>query len=117
MVLLNTTEFSNIELAIRAPMYLILFSWIALHFMKVTLTASKLIDICNGWRLLQMDVVKNCANMKPKRSEEFRYLLLFIKCSKLDLGFTGLGMFQLNRSLLLTMVSAVLSYSVLAVTF
>ncbi|GIY57934.1 uncharacterized protein CDAR_451591 [Caerostris darwini] len=113
----NTTNFSSLQLIVRAPMYFVIFMWSTSNFMKVTLAGSKLIDIGEKWRLLQMDIVKNSAKKKPKRSEEFQYLLLFIKDSKLDLAFTGGGMFQLNRSLILTMSSAILSYSVLAVTF
>ncbi|GIY57935.1 uncharacterized protein CDAR_451601 [Caerostris darwini] len=117
LALLNTTDFSEFQIMFRVSMCVIMFLWTMSNFMMLTLTGSKLVDICKMWKLLQMDILKNNAKRKARRSDEFKYLLLFIKSSQLDLTFTGGGMFQLQRSLLLTMGSAILSYSVLAVTF
>ncbi|GIY58624.1 uncharacterized protein CDAR_226201 [Caerostris darwini] len=116
--MLNTTDFSSIQLVLSLPIFIIGFLWTASYFVKLTLTGSKLVDICVMWQQLQMKLVKDCAKMYQSTStEEFKYFLVFIKGSKLDLEFTGGGMFQLDRSLLLTMSSAIVSYSVLAVTF
>ncbi|GFR18155.1 uncharacterized protein TNCT_229761 [Trichonephila clavata] len=116
LVSVNVTNFTSPQLKFRVFACVIVFIWTTSNFVKLTLTGSKLVDICDLWKLLQQDIVRNCARMKVKNSKNLTYLLLFLEESKLDLEFTGWGIFRLDRSLLLTIAEAIVSYSVVIAT-
>ncbi|GFS52068.1 uncharacterized protein TNIN_427581 [Trichonephila inaurata madagascariensis] len=116
LVSVNVTNFTSPQLKFRVFACVIVFIWTTSNFVKLTLTGSKLVDICDLWKLLQQDIVRNCARMKIKNSKNLTYLLLFLEESKLDLEFTGWGIFRLDRSLLLTIAEAIVSYSVVIAT-
>ncbi|KAF8789660.1 hypothetical protein HNY73_007584 [Argiope bruennichi] len=93
------------------------FTWTIMNFIGMTLAASKMIDICKMWRFLRMDIVKHYMQVKCKHSKTLRLLLLLVKDNNIDVMFTGCGVFNLNRNLLLMMFSTTVSYSVIAITF
>lgn len=101
----------------RLAGYCIIFLWTLSSFFKLTLTGSRLIEICEKWRMQQQEIVQNCATQRSKTdSNLLAQLLVFLDVSRLDLSFTGWGMFRLDRSLILTMTEVIVSYSVLIAT-
>ncbi|GIY50748.1 uncharacterized protein CDAR_476721 [Caerostris darwini] len=116
LVTINATEFDNSIVNLKTVGCLIMLAWSSGCFFHLTLIGAKLTDICNEWKYLQQNIVHNCTRKQIYGSDVILHLLLFNETSKLNLAFTGWGMFQLDRSLLLTMVGVIISYGVLIVT-
>ncbi|GFV06269.1 uncharacterized protein TNCV_3667681 [Trichonephila clavipes] len=94
----------------------VIFVWTLSNFVRLTLIGTKIIDVCDTWRLLQKSIVKACAEAEDKSLDKLTHLLLFLEVTKVDLAFTGWSMFRLDRRLLLTMSEAIISFSVLIIT-
>lgn len=116
LVAVNLMEYSDMQAKFRTAGCIIVFIWTTSCFFKLTMTGSKLVKICNGWRLLKLDLISNCTEQSFKQQDKWMFLLLFLDVSKIDLAFTGWGMFRLDRTLLLTMTEVIISYSVLIIT-
>ncbi|GFT01070.1 uncharacterized protein NPIL_691271 [Nephila pilipes] len=116
LITINVSNFANTMLNVRTVGCIIIFLWTSGGFFRLTLKGSILIDVCNLWNYLQQDIVKNCIQKRAYESSLVLQLLLFHRTAKLNLVFSGWGMFQLDRSLLLTMVGVIVSYGVLIST-
>ncbi|GBN38064.1 hypothetical protein AVEN_208399-1 [Araneus ventricosus] len=116
LVTINVANFATTMVNIRTLACIIMFIWTCGCFFHLTLKGSLLVDACNLWKDLQQDIVQNYIQKEICDSEAVLHLLLFNGTAKLDLAFTGWGMFQLDRSLLLTMVGVIVSYGVLIAT-
>ncbi|GIY57931.1 uncharacterized protein CDAR_451561 [Caerostris darwini] len=116
LVSVNTMTTTSPSIQFRAVACTLIFFWTTSSFIKLTLTGSKLIDICDLWKFLQKEIVRNCSRRRIKNQDQLTYFLLFLEESNVDLAFTGWGIFRLDRSLLLTISEALVSYSVLVAT-
>ncbi|GFV14674.1 uncharacterized protein TNCV_2586471 [Trichonephila clavipes] len=116
LITVNLTNFANTMMSVRTIGSIIVFLWTSGGFFRLTLKGSILIDVCNLWKYLQQDIVKNCIQKRAYDSSLVMQILLFNRTAKLNLFFSGWGMFQLDRSLLLTMVGVIVSYGVLIAT-
>ncbi|KAF8789661.1 hypothetical protein HNY73_007585 [Argiope bruennichi] len=116
LVSISVSDFAHHSLQVRAIACSVIFCWTTASFVKLTLAGSRLVDACEMWKHYQKDIVRHCSRIKFKREEELAYLLMFLEESKIDLAFTGWGIFRLERSLLLTIAEAIVSYSVLVAT-
>ncbi|GFR22560.1 uncharacterized protein TNCT_178741 [Trichonephila clavata] len=116
LITVNVTNFANAMISVRTIGCIIVFLWTSGGFFRLTLKGSILIDVCNLWKYLQQDIVKSCIQKRAYDSSLVMQILLFNRTAKLNLVFSGWGMFQLDRSLLLTMVGVIVSYGVLIAT-
>ncbi|GFT12972.1 uncharacterized protein NPIL_291381 [Nephila pilipes] len=116
IVAINVANFTGKTVALRTIGSIIVFTWTTGCFFHLTLKASNLVDVCNLWKNLKQDIIKNCIHKQTYPSDVVSHLLLFNETADLNLVYTGWGMFELDRSLLLAMVGAIVSYSVLLIT-
>ncbi|GFQ89426.1 uncharacterized protein TNCT_710991 [Trichonephila clavata] len=116
LVAISVSNFSDTVVALRIISFIIVFAWTIGCFFHLTLKGSRLVDVCNLWKNLKQDIIKECIHKQAYSSEVVSHLLLFLETAELNLVYTGWGMFELNRSLLLSMVGAIISYSVLIIT-
>ncbi|GBN23742.1 hypothetical protein AVEN_125634-1 [Araneus ventricosus] len=116
LVSISGSDFAQNSLQLRAVVFFLIFCWTASSFVKLTLAGSRLIDVSEAWKQNQQDIVRHCSRLKIKNEKELSYLLMFLEESRIDLAFTGWGIFRLERSLLLTIAEAMVSYSVLVAT-
>lgn len=116
LVAVNLTEYSDMQTKFRTAGCIIVFIWTTSCFFKLTMTGSKLVKICKRWRLLKLELLSKCVPQKLEQQDNLMFLMLFLDVSKIDLAFTGWGMFKLDRTLLLTMTEVIISYSVLIIT-
>ncbi|GBN50874.1 hypothetical protein AVEN_35718-1 [Araneus ventricosus] len=116
LVSVNAVDFECPFVRFRIIASVIVFLWTLFNFFKMTLIGTKIIDVCDEWKLLQKDIVRNCTKTETSNADELTCLMLVLEVTKVDIFFTGWGMFQLDRRLLLTMVEAIVTYSVLIAT-
>lgn len=116
LVSISVSDFARHSLQVRALACFVIFCWTTASFMKLTFAGSRLVDTCEMWKHYQKDIVRHCSRLKFKREDELAYLLMFLEESKIDLAFTGWGIFRLEKSLLLTIAEAIVSYGVLVAT-
>ncbi|GFS52063.1 uncharacterized protein TNIN_427561 [Trichonephila inaurata madagascariensis] len=115
LVSLNISDLICPYIKFRIAASVIIFLWTLSSFVKLTATGAKIIDACETWKLLQKSITINCAQ-KEHTLDQLMHLLLFLEVTKIDLSFTGWGMFKLDKRLIMTMAEAIITYSVLIVT-
>ncbi|GFQ80379.1 uncharacterized protein TNCT_683911 [Trichonephila clavata] len=116
VVTLNVSEVICPYIKFRIMSSAVIFLWTISNFVRLTLIGTKIIDVCDTWKLLQKTIVKACTQAEDKSIDKLTHLLLFLEVTRIDLAFTGWSMFRLDRRLLLTMSEAIISFSVLIVT-
>ncbi|GIY57927.1 uncharacterized protein CDAR_451541 [Caerostris darwini] len=116
LISINVSDFVWPFVNFRIAASVIIFLWTLYNFFKLTLVGTRVIDVCDEWKTMQKNIVKNCTRMRVNNIDDVTYLLMVMEVTKIDIAFTGWGMFQLDRKLLLTMMEAIISYSVLIAT-
>ncbi|GFS79698.1 uncharacterized protein NPIL_596141 [Nephila pilipes] len=116
LVSLNVSDLVCPYIKFRLAASIIIFLWTLSSFVKLTFAGSRIIDACDTWKQLQKTIAINCAHIENKSLDKLMHLLLFLEVTKIDLAFTGWGMFKLDRRLILWMAEAIISYSVLIIT-
>ncbi|KAG8183379.1 hypothetical protein JTE90_008281 [Oedothorax gibbosus] len=66
VMLVSFTYSDHPKSLFRLSGYCIIFLWTLSSFFKLTLTGSRLVEICEKWRIQQQEIVHNCATQRYK---------------------------------------------------
>lgn len=113
LVTANAAGLTESLVVVRSLACAFVFAWTCGCFVRLTLRGSRLPETCALWTSLRRDVA---SSRLLRRQEETLPLLMLGSVDRLEMSFTGWGMFQLERGLLLSMVGVVVSYGVLIAT-
>ncbi|GBO37021.1 hypothetical protein AVEN_109535-1 [Araneus ventricosus] len=92
------------------------FSWTVCWFAVLTICGSRLAETENFIKNMSQEIVSRNFLGKLEKNKELIHLYLFSSCTKVELRFTGWGIFDVDKKLFLTISGIMVTYGVLLAT-